>query len=688
MYKFTPVLPPVSRDPADFDKFQNSEILGLDLEWSKYEKPTVLGISDGTLSVSVPFEDGVDYLRDLLKTKHRWVGHNFISADQLVLSRMGINIPLEDIEDTILWMWLVNAHLAKSSGKTALEEDAGEKRGRGFFNLGTMLSVYTDIWHYKSCRGGSCSGPCPEHAKFDYNGIDSLGPVLALPALKRQAQLRGVDKLYPMHRELAYVLAQMQEYGVRVDVPYIYPRSVHPLGSTTGQSLNELFLKEKAEIETTLPFNPKSPKQVMEYFKTIRIEIDNAQEETIRELVDDLGDSAPDELVNLLDYKELGNGVDRWFEPQYRDQDGWLQGYLDSNGFCHPRLNFFTSSARLACSSPNFQNIAKRRKSRKVCECNCPLKNHTIRRIEIVKGREKEFFACTSCSCQERTPMSIGKKIRRAIIAPEGWYIVRADYSNAENRVVLHQSGYTIPRNVDLHEEVAEMAGITEKMEISKLLGSVRDAAKSIQHANNILEGLQLKLPVDLYKPKFKAEVAAGARIVHPNWTFQKKVVSFTGANLARRIYGDASWEHRKAALEISEKYFARFPGVREFQKRTSAQNEREGAVRTPLGYCTLSFGDAEDRMKTGQGITQQQPVAHVTKLALLNIWKRWKRDGLMRCVLQVHDEVICYVKDSVHPETAKEWLRQDLEIEMPEFPGLIIPADPSYGKSWADQST
>lgn len=596
--------------------------------------------------------------------------HNGVSADVMVLRGMGIDIPLDMVEDSIIWMWLVNMYLAKATGKQALEEDAGEKRGRGFYNLGTMLSVYTDIWHYKSCRGGICDGPCPEHDKYGYNGIDALGPVLALPALRRQARLRGVDKLYPMHRELAWVLAQMQEYGVRIDVPYVYPRAKHPLGSTDGSSLDEKFRREKEEIAGTLPFNPRSPKAVAEWFKGVGIELENAQEETVREVVDDLGDAAPDELVALLDYKELGNGVDRWFEPQYRDENGWLQGYLDRDGFCHPRLNFFTSSARLACSSPNFQNIAKRRRSRKVCECGALKTNHP------------------TAGCTKFRGESVGKKIRRAVIAPPGWYIVRADLSNAENRVVLHQSGYTIPRETDLHTEVKIMAGITEDMEISRILGGARDAAKSVQHANNILEGLQLKAKADLMKPRLRAEIAAGARIVHPTWLFMDRIVTFTGANLARRVWGDASWEHRKAALEISEKYFARFPGVRDFQRRTSAQNEREGAVRTALGYCTLSFGDAEDRMKTGQGITQQQPVSHITKLALLNLWTRWKRDGLMRPVLQVHDEIICYVKESVDPVTAMGWIQEDMEVSMPEFPGLLVPAEPSYGPNWADQST
>jgi DNA polymerase I-like protein with 3'-5' exonuclease and polymerase domains len=641
MYKFTPVLPEVSCDPNDINKFAGAKMLGLDLEWSQSGEPTILGLSDGITTMSIPWEDGRERLRELIQRNPDifWVMHNGVAADLMVLENLGIKLPLNNIEDTIILMWLVNSHLAKASGKTALEEDEGEKRGRGFFNLGTMLSVYTDIWHYKDCRGNTCVGPCPEHDKYGYNGIDSLGPVLALPALRRQAQLRRVDHLYEMHRELAYVLAQMQEYGVRIDVGYVYPRAKHPLGSTHGESLDEVFLREKDQIERSLPFNPKSPKAVVEFFKEWGLE--NAQEASVREMVEDLGEKAPAELIALLEYKELGNGANRWFEPQYRDKDGWLQGYLDPNGFVHPRLNFFTSSARLACSSPNFQNVYKRK----------------------------------------------GEHIRRGVVAPPGWYIVRADYSNAENRYVLHRGGYSIPRDMDLHTWVGEMAGLTVDMELVKRTGGgkIRQAAKSIQHANNILEGLQLKRSEDLRKPKIRAEIAAGARVVYPNWTFKGKVVTFTGVNLARRTYGDATWPHRKDALEISARYFDRFPGVRKFQQEVSKQCEIEGAVRTPLGYCLLSFGDDEDRMKIAQGVQQQLPVAHLTKLALLRLWKRWKDEGLMRPFLQCHDEILTYVKDSVPPEVAMEWLQEAMEIEMPEIPELIIPADTTFGPTWAE---
>lgn len=645
MYKFLPSWPPFSQRPEDIEKLYGRSPLGLDLEFSG-DRPTILGLSDGETHISVPWYDGRPYLIELL-TKYpdtMIIGHNFLNADFPLLIKSGIPLKLENIDDSIVWWYLTQQHLCKSSGKSALDEEGGsERRGRGFMNLWSMASVHTDYAHWKDCRGEACEGPCPApetgphrcpnwrpENEFYYNSLDSAAPVIAMPKMKRQAQLRGVDKLYSMHAKLMYVLAQIQDYGVKVDVPYI-------------QELDAQFTRDKEAIEQGLPFNPKSPKAVVEYFK--QYELRDAQETTVRELVEELGDGAPTELVNLLDYKELGNGAGRWFAEQYRDERGYLQGYRDIDGYIHGRLNPFTSSGRLAMSSPNLQNVGNKR----------------------------------------------GEQMRRAIISPPGWYIAKFDYANAENRVVLWEGGYDIPRDLDLHVWVGEMSGLTADMDLVKYQkgGSdakrIRQAAKSIQHANNILEGLKLRSEEELRSKRTRQEIDAGALIVFPKWRFHGKIVTFTGSNLSRRVYGDATWEHRRTALDISKKYFDRFPGVREFQQRVSKRCEIEGMVRTRFGYAILSFGDDTDRMKISQGIQQQNPIAHIMKLTLLRLWDRWERDGLMRPVLSVHDECLCYVKDSVTPETALGWLQEDAEFETPEMPKLIVPIDSSYGMSWAD---
>lgn len=672
MYKPLTSWPEVSRDPLDIQKLYGSPVIGLDLEWDRNGKPSVTGLSNGKLTVSTHWTPALPYLKELLTRFPNTVlvGHNVVGADMFVLNDQGIKLDLNNMEDTIISHWLVNMHLCKATGKAALEEDEDEKRGRGFMNLWTMLSLTTDLPHYKDCRDSQCEGPCPVHDVFGYNGLDALGPVLALPQLQRTMALRGLGNLYQMHKKLAWRLAHMRDFGILVDTPYV-------------DTLREEFEHAKAEIEADLPFNPKSQQQVIDYFaKQHNIFLDDNTEATIRAKVEDLGEDAPDELLDLQDYKELGNGPDRWFQPYYIDKNGDRRGFVDERGFAHPHLGFFTSSARLMCSSPNFQNVAKRRKSRKKCECGNLKVAHVVCRND--KGEET---LCIPGVCKSFTGLSIGKQIRRAIIAPPGFYIVRADYSNAENRNFLYLAGYEPPKG-DLHNWMVENIGLKETDEFAIASGGARDASKSVTHAADYMEGLKLVEPHLLKTGKYRKEINEGARLVFPEWTFRGKVVTFTGINLARRAFGAATIENRRRALEITSRYIDRtFPKLRALQQRITKQVEAEGVVRPPHGYVLLSYGDDEDRLKTAAAVWGSQPVAHFTKEALLRLWDRFDRDGNQRPVLQVHDEIITYTRSDIEPGEAVKLLRGDMEVESPEMPGFVIPAEGSHGPNWRDQT-
>jgi DNA polymerase I-like protein with 3'-5' exonuclease and polymerase domains len=696
MYKFLADWPKVSRNPDDLRKFYGRSPLGLDLEWDENEHPTILGISDGTTHVSVPYHAGLQHLRNIVSQypKTVWVGHNIVGADLFVLQREGITIPLAQIEDTIIRHWLTNMHLSKGGGKATLEEDAGEKRGRGFNNLWTMASLYTDFPHWKDCRAPFCSGPCPVHDPYGYNGLDAAAPVIALPKLKTTMAYRGLEKLYPMHRELALALAEIREYGIKIDVDYV-------------NELNKKHLEEKELAAADLPFNPDSHVQVLKYFndgEKLRVtpesrplKLENAQEETIRAMVEKLGgeELAPDELVDLLDYKELGNGPNRWFEPYYRsDKTGYIEGFLDPNGFVHPHLGYFTSSARLMCSSPNFQNVSKRRRSRKICVCGHHKKDHSA-----LAG--KNFCAhADGCLCGGFSGEFVGKKIRRAIIAPEGFYIVRADYSNAENRNFLYLAGYEQPEG-DLHDWMVKNIGLQETDEFSIKLGSARDASKSVTHAADYFEGLQLKEPYELRSRKIRAEVDAGARVVFPEWTFRGKVVTITGINLARRAFGKASIENRAKANAVVSRYIDQtFPKLRDLQKKIMKQIE-QGYVQPPFGYYLVSYGTDEDRIKTGLAVWGSQNIAHISKVALLAQYKEFKRDGLVRPILQVHDELLAYSPNSLDPQEAMRRLKSNMEAPAPEMEAwlkknvldptktkpFVVPTEASFGPNWRDQT-
>jgi len=628
--------PEVARNPEAIQHIQPAPYLSLDWEWDKDGQPTILGVSDGKLTVSVPHERGKPYLCELLE-RHpdaEILGHNFLQADLAVAEREDIRIDPAKVQDTILWHWLTSMSLCKGS-KAADEE--GEKRGRGFMNLFAMCSLHTSAPNWKQCWGDGCeeSGrPCPEHDPYGYNGNDCYWPVHAMPSMLRRARMLGVDRLYPLHRDVSVVLAKMVERGVLVNVSYV------------NQLRREFERDAKAYYDQLAEkFNPDSPKQIVAYFKAKGIALENAQEDTIREACEEHAD---EDLQLLLDYKELGNGPDRWFAPREFDFDkGRWKGYVDRDGVIHGSFAFFTSTGRLLAFNPNLQNIAKRRIDRKTGE-------------------------------------KIGKRIRRAIIARGGYRLYRADYKSAENYSFLYMSGYKELPKVDLHNWLKDIIGLKETDEFAKSLGGAREASKSVFHANDYMEGLKLVERQALHSSKMLHEVAAGARIVFPDWTFQDKVVTFTGINLANRAFGEASYANRKRALDVQQSVFAAFPNVRGLQRRITAMVERERCVRAPHGYVCSSYGYPEDRLKTAAAMMGSNPVAHFMKLALLNA----AQHPHLHPILTIHDEIVYEVDRRHEPKQVASWIHEAMEVETPEMPGLRLPVEVSSGDNWTDQQT
>lgn len=639
MFQVLKEWPYVSRHPSDLRLLDPQPYLSLDWEWRiRDNKPTILGASDGVRTVSVPHEDGKPFLLELLanRPQTKILGHNFLSSDLGVAREEGILIAPEQVDDTILWHWLTNMSLCKGTKKA--DDEEGAKRGRGFMNLWTMCGFYTDAPNWKDCIGAGCEGsgrPCPRHNAFGYNGNDCYWPVHAMPHMLRRAKLMGVDKLYPLHRDVAVILAKMSERGLLIDVPYV-------------DTLRKDFESECERIErefASFGLNPNSNPKVIDYFAKRGIKLEDNKEETIRQACDEHDDA---HLELLLEFKELGNGPDRWFAPRKFDWDKneW-KGYVDEYGFIHCNLNFFTSTGRFACSNPNLQNISKRRRDR-------------------------------------RTGESLGKRVRRAVIAPEGFWLYRADLKNAENRVFLHLSGHTDIPDIDFHSWMRDTIGIKEDDPFALTLGSARDAAKSVTHATDYLEGLVLLYPGEERSPKVRKEVEIGARLIFPEWTVWGKTVSFTGINLARRAFGDATYESRRRALSVQMKYFNAFSKVRSLQQHITTQVEKERCVRPPTGYVLGSYGPELDQLKTAAATWGQNPVAHVTKLALKNA----ENHPHLTQVLQVHDELLFYADKRHEPKEVYKWIRECMEVEMPEIPGMIIPAEPSHGPNWADQKS
>ncbi|MFR9602824.1 MAG: DNA polymerase I [Rikenellaceae bacterium] len=144
----------------------------------------------------------------------------------------------------------------------------------------------------------------------------------------------------------------------------------------------------------------------------------------------------------------------------------------------------------------------------------------------------------------------------------------------------------------------------------------------------------------------------------------------------------------RAEAKAIIDGYFASYPAVKEYMDRAI-----EGAKES--GYVTTLFGrrrylrDINSRNAVARGVAERNAInapiqgsaADIMKLAMINIWRRFKSEGVeSKMIMQVHDEVVI---DLVASEEAT--VRQIVSSEMERAAALKVRliAECGVGENW-----
>jgi len=242
----------------------------------------------------------------------------------------------------------------------------------------------------------------------------------------------------------------------------------------------------------------------------------------------------------------------------------------------------------------------------------------------------------------------LGNKIRKAIVAPSGAYLLSADYSQIDLRVLAHLSQdpgliAAFAQDEDIHATTA-----------SKLFGISVDEVSSEMRRN-------------------------------------AKTVNF-GVIYGMSDYGleQATKLNREEAAQFITLYFDKYPKVKEYLEATKEQARKLGYVQTVLGRrrflpevrsANRMVREAAERMAINAPV--QGSSADIIKIAMIDLHRGMKKRNLMsKMLLQIHDELLFEV-----PESEVTEMKSLVSEIMPHAFELRVPVkiDIKLGKNWAE---
>jgi DNA polymerase-1 len=413
------------------------------------------------------------------------------------------------------------------------------------------------------------------------------------PRLQEQPSLEKVFTGIEM--PLVPVLARMEQRGVLIDFAALRHQS-----NELGKRMHAL--QTEMQRIAGREFNVDSPKQLQallfgELGLPALVKTPTGQPSTNEEALEAI--AAQHELPRMiLDYRQFAK-----LRSTYTDK---LPGMVNPRtGRVHTSYHqAAVATGRLSSTDPNLQNIP-------------------------VRSEE-------------------GRRIREAFIAPDGWRVLAADYSQIELRIMAHMSGDPGLTHAFRHDQDVHRATAAE------VFDAVPEAVT--------------------------AEQRRVAKMINFGLMY-----GMSAHGLAQRL-----GIPRGEAAEYVQRYFERYPGVKAYMDATRARAKDEGYVETLFGrrlYLEyIHSRNAAQRAgaeRAAINAPMQGTAADIIKRAMVAIdgWLSERGDDA-HMLMQVHDELVFEVR-----EDALDAVRDGVRTRMQGAAELAVPllVDIGSGSSWGE---
>jgi len=585
-------------DKKSFDhwlkKLNEAELFAFDTETTSldYMKARIVGVSFAVKvgeAAYVPF------------------GHDYLDAPEQ-LSEQALKPLLEDANKHKIGQNLkYDAHVLANHGivlkgiaqDTMLESYVLDSTRRHNMDDMALRLLGRSTTHFEDVAGKGV-----KQLTFNQIALEQAGPYAAEDAditlqlhQKLNSELEKEPALKSVYQDielpLLSVLLKIERNGVKIDAVMLETQS-----KQLAERMKEVALLAYEEAGET--FNLASPKQ-LSVILFEKLEIPSAKktktgqystaENVLQELAEDY---ALPKLI--LEHRSLSK-----LKSTYTDKLP-LQ-VNEKTGRVHTSYNqTVAATGRLSSTDPNLQNIP-------------------------VRSEE-------------------GRRIRQAFIAPKGYKMLAADYSQVELRIMAHLSGdenllKAFAEGIDVHRATAaEVFSVA----LDEVESEQRRAAKAINF------GL---------------------------------IYGMSAFGLAKQLNIG-----RYEAQDYIDVYFARYPGVKAYMDKTREQAHDRGYVETVFGrrlyLPEINSRNGQRRQyaeRTAINAPMQGTAADIIKRAMISVDAALSESKIdAKVVMQVHDELVVEVL-----EKDVEALADLLRMEMEQAATLNVPlvVDIGIGDNW-----